>query len=150
MPLMTKGWITFSLVAVSLVCTLIAILLYNLFHGAYDSGQFQVQQSDWSPSHRQLAMVARRSDHQALSGDQYFVLLGEHPFSAHDLKSAYYNHGVVFRAGSDCLSVQWIDTHDLLIRCTSKSIAADEIAVQQDQVEGVTISYEDIPAMSRH
>jgi hypothetical protein len=118
--------------------------IYALFHGFFDQGTFEVKQSQLSPS-KQLAVVGRRSDHQALSGDQYFVIIGDRPFSSADLKHAYYHDGLVFRAGSDCLTIQWMNTHELAVRCADSSIQMDEIAVQRKQVGDVTISYENIP-----
>jgi hypothetical protein len=123
-------------------------VVFALFHGYFDHGQFDVEQREWSSS-KQLAVVARRSDHEALSGDQFFVLVGDHTFSAHDLRQAYYNNGIVFRASSNCLIIHWIDVHKLLVTCSDRSIAADQIAVQRDQVGNVEILYEGIPHLPK-
>jgi hypothetical protein len=46
-------------------------------HGYFDHGLFQIKQAEWSPSPPQrVAVVAERSDHQAMSSDVYFVLVG--------------------------------------------------------------------------
>ena len=121
--------------------------IYALFHGFFDSGTFEVMQSQWSRS-KQLAVVGRRYDHAALGGLQYFVAIGTHPFSQADLEHAYYYDGLVFRAGSQCLTVEWITDHELAVRCSDHSIQSGEIAVQQKQVGNVTIIYQDIPIVS--
>jgi len=67
-------------IVVGLVLILGFGLLYGLFHGYFDRGQFEVNQVQWS-SAKQVAIVAERSDQQALSGYTYFVLIGDHVFS---------------------------------------------------------------------
>ena len=122
--------------------------MYLLFHGAFDHGTFEVEQTQ-SFSSRQLAVVAKRSDHEALSGDQYFVVIGDHPLSSVDLKYAYYHDGVAFRAGRNCLTVRWTDVHELTVTCMDNSIIADEIAVQRNQIGYIKVVYENIPMISK-
>jgi hypothetical protein len=139
-----------------LIIAALAVLLigfvwcvYALFHGKFDHGSFEVAQTD-SFSSTQLAVVAKRSDHEALSGDQYFVVIGDHPLSAANLKRAYYHDGVVFRAGSTCLSVRWASAHELIVSCGDHSIRADQIAVRRTQIGDVMVSYEGIPPMEKN
>lgn len=122
--------------------------VYALFHGSFDHGRFEMEQAQWSSS-KQLAAVARRSDHEALSGDQYFVVIGDHPFSPADLKYSYYHDGVIFRAGGSCLTVRWENAHELIVACGDHSIQAEQIAVQWNQVGDIGVKYENIPAMSK-
>jgi len=47
---------------------LMAMGVYALFHGYFDHGLFEVKQVEWSPSApRRVAVVAERSDHEAMS-----------------------------------------------------------------------------------
>jgi hypothetical protein len=126
---------------------MLAWSIYALFHGSFDYGDFEVRQTQPFSS-RQFAVIARRSDHQALNGDQYFVVVGDHPFSSADLKYAYYHDRLVFRAGSDCLTVRWEDAHQLVVACPNRSIEADQIAVQRSQIADMKVSYENIPMKS--
>lgn len=142
-----KNSIKISIVAVCASVIPIGWVVYALFHGSFDNGTFEVEQSRWSPS-KQLAVVGRRSDHEALGGDQYFVAIGDHPFSSADLKHAYYYDGLVFRAGSACLTIRWMNEHELAVRCADRSIQMDQIAVRRNQVGDVTILYEDIPTIA--
>ena len=139
----------FIIMALAMFLVVFALGAYGLFHGQFDHGKFEVEQM-YSFSSKQVAVVARRSDHQALSGDQYFVVIGDHTFSSADLKRAYYYDGVVFRAGSPCLSVRWASAHELVVSCSDHSISADQIAAQRTQIGGVTVSYEGIPSMEKN
>jgi hypothetical protein len=128
----------------AIVVVILAIGMYLTFHGYLDSGQFEVKDTKWH-SASQVAIIAKRSDHQALDGDQYFILISDHVPSAQQLRRAYYEDGLVFRAGSDCLSARWEDSHNLVISCPSNSIQADEIAVQKHESANIVIFYEGIP-----
>src|SRR5271154_2249213 len=94
-------------------------LVFGLFHGYFDHGQFEIENAQWSSS-QQAAVIAKRSDHEALSGDQYFVLIAGHLPSPAELKHAYYGDGVIFRAGRNCLTLRWKDPNDLLITCADQ------------------------------
>ncbi len=133
--------------AIALFCILCAVLVLFVFvslHGYFDRGQFEIEKAEWVSS-TQVAVVAKRSDHEALSGDQYFVVIGDHLFSSPELRHAYYAHGVIFRAGSSCLTVRWENPHHLIVTCEDRSIEPDQIAVQQHQSGDIAISYVDIP-----
>lgn len=56
-----------SLVVLTIVAILAMASLYGLFHGYFDHGQFEIKQFQWS-SAKQVAMLAERSDRQALGG----------------------------------------------------------------------------------
>jgi hypothetical protein len=81
-PPMKKStkWITFAVCSVFIV-----IFGYFVWHGYFDQGDFRLLSSVQSPT-EQFAMVAKRSDHEALNGDQVFVLLGNHIFTPVELR----------------------------------------------------------------
>ncbi len=93
-------------------------------------------------------MVARRSDHDALNGDQIFILVGDHSFSARELRHAYYHHGLIFRADNACVTTSWKDAQNLVVSCHDGSIEAGAIAVEQRRKANVNVSYVIIPIIS--
>ena len=141
---------TLRMIGVSLVSALAVALLaiaWALFHGYFDRGRFEVKETSWSSSGR-VAVVAERSDREALSSYVYFVLVGDHVFSPSELRAAYYRHRVVFAAASDCVSVRWSDTHNLTVMCGNGAIDAEHIELQQRKTEDVAITYINIPDRS--
>jgi hypothetical protein len=129
---------------VLIVLILAATVVFLLFTGHFDGGKFEVIDTSWA-SPKLVAMVARRSDNDALGGLEYFVLIGDHPFSARELRYAYYHHGLIFRAGSDCLTTSWKDARNLVVSCHDGSIEAGAIAVEQLKKADVAVSYVNIP-----
>jgi hypothetical protein len=77
-------------------------LTFALFHGYFDHGQFEIKEVQWS-STNQVAMVAERSDREALGGLEYYVLIGNHVLTPTELRFAYYSHDIAFSAADDCL-----------------------------------------------
>ena len=133
-------------VAVAVVCALGVALVATalaLFHGYFDHGQFVVKETNWSSS-RRVAIVAERSDDEAMNGDQYFVLIGDHVFSPSELRAAYYGHRVIFATDSDCLGVRWRDPNNLTVLCRKGFIDKSHIELQIRQAGDVTITYETI------
>jgi hypothetical protein len=131
----------------TVVCTGVAALLvggYLLFRGYFDTGQFEIRTVQWSAS-KQVAVVAKRSDNQALNGDEYFVLIGDHLFSEAELRHGLHSDRPVFSADRDCLTLRWNDPHDLVITCNDRSITPANINVQRHRSGEVAISYVDIP-----
>jgi len=60
------------LVGVACAVTLVATgLIFELFHGYFDHGQFEIKQVQRS-STNQVAMLAERSDHETLGGLEYY------------------------------------------------------------------------------
>ncbi|HTC36407.1 MAG TPA: hypothetical protein VK724_23710 [Bryobacteraceae bacterium] len=116
---------------------------YGLFHGYFDPGQFEVKQQQWSSS-KQVAMLAERSDHEALGGLTYFVLIGDHLLSPDELRHAYYSDAVVFAAASTCLSLHWENASRLDVGCNGSYMDRNHIDVQKRQSGEITISYENI------
>jgi hypothetical protein len=129
---------------VLIVLILVATVVFLLFTGHFYGGKFEVVETNWA-SPKLVAMVARRSDQEALSGDQYFVLVGDHPFSARELRYAYYHHGLIFSSDGACVTTSWKDARNLVVSCHDGSIEAGEIAVEQRKAAEVGVSYVNIP-----
>jgi hypothetical protein len=140
---MTRSFKRISLVVAGTVAIMATAAMYGLAHGYFDHGQFRVMQFEWSSTYR-VAMLARRSDRQALGGLEYFVLIGDHVFTPAELRHAYYSDAVVFNAASDCLTLHWDEPKRLAIRCSGSTIAKNDINVQRRQVGEVDVSYENI------
>lgn len=132
-------------IVVGLVLILAAGLLYGLFHGYFDHGQFEVKQVQWSPA-KQAAMVVERSDQQALSGYTYFVLIGDHVFSPSELRHEYHSSAVVFAAANSCLDLHWQEPTKLVIACNGHSVTREQIDVEKSQSGGIAILYDNIPS----
>lgn len=137
--------------AIVIGCTVVAalaIVLWALFHGYFDRGNFQVVRAISSPQHL-FAIVAKRSDNEALSGDQYFVLLEDHILSESQLRHAYYGHRVIFRSDEDCLQVRWNGPNRLVVICCGQSVQEGQIAVEKHRIGNVDIAYENIAGSSK-
>jgi hypothetical protein len=132
-----------------LVCVVCAVALvatgltFALFHGYFDHGQFEIKQVQWS-STNQVAIVAERSDHEALGGLEYYVLIENHLFTPTELRFAYYSDDVAFSAADDCLSVRWIDAHHLEVMCRDRVLDSRYINARKRQVRDVAITYVNI------
>jgi|HubBroStandDraft_6_1064221.scaffolds.fasta_scaffold876476_1 hypothetical protein len=118
--------------------------VFALFHGHFDHGQFEVKETNWSSSGH-VAMVAERSDNDALSGLDYFVLIGDHVFSPTELRFAYHSDKVIFSAANKCLSVHWIDARNLTVTCRGQSLDSAQINHRQHLSGDVAITYVNIP-----
>jgi hypothetical protein len=130
-------------IVIGLVLILGVGLLYGLFHGYFDRGQFEVKQVQWSSS-KQVAMLAERSDHHALGGLTYFVLIGNHLFSPAELRHAYHSNAVVFAATSACLTLHWESPSRLVVACNGRYLDQEYIDVEKQQSGGVPIAYVNI------
>lgn len=122
---------------------LLIACLYALFQGYFDHGQFEIKQSQ-RLSANQVAMIAERSDHEALGGLEYYVLIGDHLFNPAELRHAYYSKAVIFNAASDCLTIRWDGPDRLIIRCNGSTIDKNHINAQKQQIGNVSIAYENI------
>lgn len=134
-------------VLTAVICALVAMFVMiacGLFRGHFDHGRFEVKETSRSSSGR-VAMVAERSDHEAMSSYVYFVFIGDHVFSPAELRTAYHSDHLVFAAASDCISVRWIDPHNLTVSCREGSIDTSHIDVQLRQAGDVVINYVNIP-----
>jgi hypothetical protein len=130
------------------ICALglaLVIFVLALFRGYFDHGLFEVKEVTWAPlGSARVAIVAERSDHDALNGDDYFVVIGDHVFSPTELRFAYYSDSVVFAAANECLSVRWSDLHNLTVFCRDGTIDSDHINVRKPQARDVAINYVNI------
>jgi hypothetical protein len=127
------------------VLVVLAVGLYALFHGYFDHGLFEIKQVEWSASTpRRVAVVAERSDHEAMSSNVYFVLIGNHIFSPAELRRAYYSDAVVFAAASNCLTVSWNGPHHLVLDCRGGKIDAAHIDARKSIADDVAITYVNI------
>jgi hypothetical protein len=133
-----------TIVTVGAVAMVLTILVCALFRGYFDPGLFAVQELNWSPS-KQVAIVVKRSDHEALNGDTYFVLIASHLLSSAELRHAYHGPDVVFAADGRCVSAHWGGAHTLIVSCSDSSIGRDDIDTQQRKSGDITISYVNIP-----
>jgi len=132
-----------SLAGVGVVVIATAAFLYGLFHGYFDHGQFEIKQSQSSITN-QVAMVAERSDREALGGLEYYVLIGDHVFTPVELRHAYYSSAVAFSTSSDCLALRWDGPNRLIVRCNNSTVDKDHINAQRRQVGNISIAYENI------
>lgn len=137
--------IKIGLTVVFVVGVLLATAVYMLFHGYFDHGLFEIKQVEWSPSpRRHVAVVAERSDNEAMSSNTYFVLIGDHVFSPTELRMAYHSDNVTFAAAADCLSVNWKDPHHLIVSCRSGTVDSAHIDVRNTRTDDVLITYVNI------
>jgi hypothetical protein len=81
----------------------------------------------------------------ALSGNTYFVVIGNHLYSAAELRKALYRSGAVFVVGRPGLSLHWKDPKVLVISCASCEITKDTIQKQKWFDKGVSISCDGFP-----
>jgi hypothetical protein len=68
-------------VASGIVLLSLAVVLFFFpyFRGNHDRGRFEVLRKVKN-SENSIAIVAKRSDDQAMSGDQYFVFVADHVY----------------------------------------------------------------------
>ena len=57
--------------AICALCVALVAATFALFNGYFDHGLFEIKQTEWSSSGN-VTILAKRSDHQALSSDVYF------------------------------------------------------------------------------
>jgi hypothetical protein len=74
----------FVLVVLSLVGGAFALGAYLLFHGYFDHGKFEIKQEEWTS--KKVAMLALRTDNEALGGYDAFVLIGDHLYSPVEIR----------------------------------------------------------------
>lgn len=132
-----------SLVGVGAVVILTMASLYGLFHGYFDHGEFEIKQVQRF-STNEVAMLAERSDREALGGLDDYVLIGDHVFTPAELRHAYHSDAVVFSALSDCLTIRWDGPDRLVIRCNGSIIDKNHINAQKQQIADISIAYENI------
>ena len=135
---------TAVLVGTPVAIAVLIVAVFLLLHGYFDRARFEVLRTTRYPSN-QIALIAKRSDKQAMNNDQVFVVIADHVSTPDELRHAYYYDGVVFRAGSDCLTARWISQTQLLIGCAAADIDSGSIAVEKKQASSISVSYANIP-----
>jgi hypothetical protein len=81
---------------IALLCLAVALLFFLDFRGNLDHGNFEVLRTVKN-SENKIAIVAKRSDDEALSGDWYFVLVADHVYSHKELRLASDAHDLPCR-----------------------------------------------------
>jgi hypothetical protein len=138
----TKAIVAIAAILVG-VAAILFVLGYLLFHGYFDRGKFEIKQVKWSSS-KQVAMVAERFDQAALGGLTDFVLIGNHVFSADELRHAYHSDARVFAATATCLNLHWEGPSKLVVECNGSYLDQHLIDVEKRQSGAVAISYVNI------
>lgn len=128
---------------VAIVCV-IAIWFSLAFIGVLDSGKFEIIQSQ-TVSQNHIAMLARRSDKTALSGDTYFVVIDSHLYSAKELKRAFYSRRPVFVAGRAGLHIFSATPDVLTIECKGCGLTRDLIEKQRFSDDTIVVRYLGFP-----
>jgi hypothetical protein len=108
------------------------------------TSKFAVVQQRWV-SPRRVAMVASRTDNIALSGNTFFVVIGDHVYSAPELKRARYRLEAVFVTDRDRMNVEWAGENDLTVRCDDCGITKDRIESQRFSDGPIRIHYVGFP-----
>lgn len=126
------------------VACAIAIWFALAFMGVLDSGKFEIVQSQPISPDR-IAMLSRRSDNTALSGDTYFVVIGDHLYTAKELKRAFYSSRPVFVAGRAGLNIYATTPNVLTIECKDCCIAKDLFEKQRFSDDGIVVRYVGFP-----
>ena len=83
-------------VALALLCFAIGLFFFLDFRGNLDRGNFEVLRTVKNSEDR-IAIVAKRSDHEAMSGDQYFVFVADHVYSPKELRLALHRSPMIFQ-----------------------------------------------------
>jgi len=135
----TKAAIAFP----ALTMAIAALYLFG-YRGAGSSENLEIVQTEVS-SARKIATLVRRSDHQALNGDTYFVFVSDREFSVLELRKKLYAFDPVFRAGRDGLSISWASPQELIIKCLDCGITRDLMEKQRFSQGNVAIRYAGFP-----
>ena len=90
-------------------------------HGVSDSETVEIVQKELASRNR-VALLVRRSDHTALSGDTYFVFVADHAYSVPELRKKLYSLHPVFVAGRSGIVIHWLSPHELSIQCQNCGI----------------------------
>jgi hypothetical protein len=130
-------------VFVSLPLILGTGIVFGLLHGYFDHGRFEIKQAQWSAS-KQVAILAERTDGDALGGLTYFVISSDHLLTQRELRRKYYSDDVIFAATSTCIHLNWEDSTKLLIECQGTYLNPEYIDIEKKQIAGMTIAYKNI------
>jgi hypothetical protein len=127
-------------------CLAVGLFLFLAFRGNLDRGTFDVLRTTKN-SEGVIAIMGERFDHEAMSGNDYFILLANHTYSPDELRLAYHRDQahMVFRANRDDLNVSWADAHELVVDCRKCEITKGNINSQSFSVGEVRIRYTNFP-----
>ena len=132
-----------SLVTVVLCGAVLYGLGLALFRGYFDSGTYEMRKTKRSPTGH-IAMLVERSDHEALNGKQYFVLVGDHIFSSAESRRALHSKSVLFSTDRDCLTLSWTASETLVVACDGVPITSTDINIQRYSSNNTRVSYVNI------
>ena len=130
--------------SIAAFCFAIGLLLFLDFRGNLDHGKFEVLRTTRNSENR-FAIVAKRSDNDALSGDQYFVFVADHIYSPKELRLALHRSHMLFNADRDGIAVSWVSPHDIVIECKNCEIGKNDINEQQSHVGDISVEYINFP-----
>ena len=142
MAVMRRRYVVAS--GIVLLCLAVVLFFFLDFRGNLDPGRFEVLRAVRN-SENIIAIVAKRSDDQAMSGDQYFVLVADHVYSATELRAALHRSHMIFNADRDGLKVYWSGPRDLVIECDSCGITKEGVNEQQFTTGNIRIQYLNFP-----
>lgn len=128
--------------ALSAVCA-ITILIVLLFRGYFDSSTYEVIKSAASGGGL-IAILARRSDHQAMNGDNYFVLTENHLYTSSELRRAHHSHEPIFDADRP-YDIRWTTTQSLVIECKDCHVTNSHVNSRRFTDKGIAIRYVGFP-----
>jgi hypothetical protein len=129
---------------IALLCVAVGLFFFLDFRGNLDRGNFEVLRTVKN-SENSIAIVAKRSDHEALSGDWYFVFVADHVYSPKELRLAVHRTHMIFRADRDGLDVRWAGPQELVIECKDCGITKGDIDEQQFSSGNVSVRYLNFP-----
>ena len=143
---LTKRWpALYRFASVSgLSCAIATSFLSGCYQGVANSEKLQILQIAYGAPNR-VAMIVERSDHAALSGSTFFVLISDHAYPMSELRKRIYGLDPVFVAGREGLDIHWSGPNELEIECHSCGITPDIVEKQLYSKIGVAIRYVGFP-----
>lgn len=134
-------------IIVTIVLVLSSITTTWVLFGCRDIAStetFEIVESQ-SGSPNQIAILARRYDHAALSGDTYFVVIGTHLYDSAELRDALYHSHAIFVADRNGMTLRWSGPKELTIQCQQCGITKNRIESQKFSEGGIAIQYVGFP-----
>jgi hypothetical protein len=121
---MKKPWVigvlSLSVIALSVIATAVTFPAFFFYH--YDRGEFTEVQRVVSPNHLRTAILARRADRQALSSDNWFLLVGEkRSYNQDELSRAFHYRTYSFEDTHESpgnLHLDWGSDANLVVTCS--------------------------------
>ncbi|MGI4756458.1 MAG: hypothetical protein ACRYGF_06370 [Janthinobacterium lividum] len=129
------------------VLTVLGGLGFFLFDGDLDSdGHYEILRAvSYSPN--RVAFEIQRTDHQALNGPRYAVLISDHVPTTLEMKRAiisYWRHSS-FTLADRSVSIQWTGPNLLTLTTTEPGTNPDWIVNQRHKIGDVTVNYSGQP-----